>query len=96
MRTMLVGLLFMVAMVVAGCGADPSPGPGAVDGEDAGVDAAGDRPTGLTPRCISTGNLDCDGDGTCETSRTDRSNCGVCGRVCAPPRKCLGTGLCLM
>ncbi len=87
----------MVAMVVAGCGAEPPPDPRPTAiGTDAGPGE--DGWTGLTHRCVSvgTGRLDCDGDGTCETSRIDRSNCGVCGRVCAPPRQCFSGGLCLM
>jgi hypothetical protein len=83
------------ALVCMACGAEPGPGPVAADGGgDVAADAAGDRPTGLTPACISTPRLDCDGDGTCETSRDDPGNCGVCGRRCAAPSQCID-GVCL-
>jgi hypothetical protein len=77
------------------CGADPGPGPGTVDGggaNDASADAASELPPGVTLRCGAL-QLDCDGNGTCETTRDER-NCGGCGLSCAAGLACLD-GRCL-
>lgn len=84
--------IFLVCVVwCMACGSDPSPGPGAADGGDAGADAATDAPRGVTSRCGAT-QLDCDGDGICDTRRDD-ANCRGCGLACPTGEVCL-TGLC--
>lgn len=87
--------ILLVCVACMACGADSGPTPPADGGGDAAADAAADAPTGVTPRCVGTGRLDCDGNGTCETPRNDPMNCGACGRACIAPRFCSSLGDCL-